>query len=200
MLFNKSFVLASTSKSRYYMLKNIGLKFSKKKPTCNEEEKKKELIRVKTTAKKISLELARLKAKSISDVLKNKLVVGSDSIIQLGNKNLNKAKNKKEAERKIILLSGKKHFIYSSASVFFNGKEVWNSTQKTIVKIRKINQKEVKRYVLKEGKDILGSVGCYQLEKRGPNIIEDISGDFFNVMGFPLFPFLKFLKKVKIKT
>ena len=77
---------------------------------------------------------------------------------------------------------------------------MWNSTQKTIVKIRKINQKEVKRYVLKEGKDILGSVGCYQLEKSGPNIIEDISGDFFNVMGFPLFPFLKFLKNVKIKT
>ena len=200
MLFNKSFVLASTSKSRYYMLKNVGLKFSKKKPTCNEEEKKKKLIKIKTTAKKISLELARLKAKSISDILKNRLVVGSDSIIQLDNKNLNKAKNKKEAERKIILLSGKKHFIYSSASVFFNGKEVWNSTQKTIVKIRKINQKEVKKYVLKEGKDILGSVGCYQLEKSGPNIIEDISGDFFNVMGFPLFPFLKFLKKVKIKT
>ncbi len=200
MLFNKSFVLASTSKSRYHMLKNVGLKFSKKKPTCNEEEKKRKLIKIKTTAKKISLELARLKAKSISDILKNKLVVGSDSIIQLGNKNLNKAKNKKEAERKIILLSGKKHFIYSSASVFFNGKEVWNSTQKTIVKIRKINQKEVKRYVLKEGKDILGSVGCYQLEKSGPNIIEDISGDFFNVMGFPLFPFLKFLKNVKIKT
>ncbi len=200
MLFNKSFVLASTSKSRYHMLKNVGLKFSKKKPICNEEEKKRKLIKIKTTAKKISLELARLKAKSISDILKNKLVVGSDSIIQLGNKNLNKAKNKKEAERKIILLSGKKHFIYSSASVFFNGKEVWNSTQKTIVKIRKINQKEVKRYVLKEGKDILGSVGCYQLEKSGPNIIEDISGDFFNVMGFPLFPFLKFLKNVKIKT
>ena len=91
MLFNKSFVLASTSKSRYHMLKNVGLKFSKKKPTCNEEEKKRKLIKIKTTAKKISLELARLKAKSISDILKNKLVVGSDSIIQLGNKNLNKA-------------------------------------------------------------------------------------------------------------
>ena len=197
MLFNKSFVLASTSKSRYHMLKNVGLKFSKK-PTCNEEEKKRKLIKIKTTAKKISLELARLKAKSISDILKNKLVVGSDSIIQLGNKNLNKAKNKKEAERKIILLSGKKHFIYSSASVFFNGKEVWNSTQKTIVKIRKINQKEVKRYVLKEGKDILGSVGCYQLEKSGPNIIEDISETFS--MLWASLSFLKFLKNVKIKT
>ena len=44
---------------------------------------------------------------------------------------------------------------------------------------------------------ILNSVGCYQLEKLGPNIIENIKGDFFNVMGFPLFPFLTFLKKHK---
>ena len=31
------------------------------------------------------------------------------------------------------------------------------------------------------------------------NIIENIKGDFFNVMGFPLFPFLLFLKKFNIK-
>ena len=38
-------------------------------------------------------------------------------------------------------------------------------------------------------KNILLSVGCFQIEKDGPNIIEKITGDFFNVMGFPLFPF-----------
>ena len=45
---------------------------------------------------------------------------------------------------------------------------------------------------------ILNSAGCYQIEALGPNIIENIKGDFFNVMGFPLFPFLFFLKNYKI--
>ena len=96
-------------------------------------------------------------------------------------------------------MSNKKHLIYSSASVYYNEKEVWNSTQKTTVKIRKISQKEADLYLKKVGKKILNSVGCYRLEKEGPNIIENIQGDFFNVMGFPLFPFLKFLKKFNIK-
>ena len=51
----------------------------------------------------------------------------------------------------------------------------------------------------KTGKQILNCVGCYQIEKSGPNIVESIKGDFFNVMGFPLFPFLDFLKKFNIK-
>lgn len=73
-------------------------------------------------------------------------------------------------------------------------KEVWKSSQKTKVKIRKLTDKEVDEYLLKTGKQILSSVGCYQAESLGPNIIEDIKGDLFNVMGFPLFPFLNFLK------
>ena len=45
------------------------------------------------------------------------------------------------------------------------------------------------------GKQILLSVGCYQAERLGPQIIKSIKGDFFNVLGFPLFPFLNFLSK-----
>ena len=95
-------------------------------------------------------------------------------------------------------MSGKTHKIYSSASVYYNNQEVWNNTQETQIKIRKLNKKEIHQYLLKTGKQILSSVGCYQLEGLGPNIIEDIKGDFFNVMGFPLFPFLTFLKKHKV--
>ena len=74
-------------------------------------------------------------------------------------------------------------------------REVWKSSQKTKIKIRKLAEKEIDEYLLKAGKHILSSVGCYQVELLGPNIIEEIKGDFFNVMGFPLFPFLNFLKK-----
>ena len=48
------------------------------------------------------------------------------------------------------------------------------------------------------GKQILNSVGCYQVELLGPTIIENIKGDFFNVMGFPLFPFLKFIQSQRV--
>ena len=199
MIFNNKFVLASTSKSRYFILKNTGLSFSRYAPLCDETKLKKELLIKKTTPKKISLELARLKAFSISKKIKNKAIVGSDTVIFLNKKILNKAKNLKEAKNKIKLMAGKKHFIYSSASVFYNKREVWNKTQKTTVKIRHLTEKEIDIYLSITGTKILSSVGCYQIEMGGANIIENIKGDYFNVMGFPLFPFLNFLKKTNIK-
>ena len=44
MFINKKFILASSSKSRYKILKKNNLNFFKKKPTCNEELIKKKLI------------------------------------------------------------------------------------------------------------------------------------------------------------
>ena len=199
MVFNTKFVLASTSKSRYFILKNTGVAFSKHTPYCDANKLKKKLLIKNTSPKKTSLELARLKALSVSKIMKNKIVVGSDTVIFINKKILNKAKNLREAKNKIRLMAGKKHSIYSSASVFYNKKEVWNKTQKTTVKIRKLTEKEINIYLTITGKKILSSVGCYQIEAGGANIIENIRGDYFNVMGFPLFPFLKFLKKTNIK-
>ena len=197
MVFNNTFVLASSSESRKKILKKNNLSFQVQKPKCNEEVEKNKLLKKGASAKKISLELARLKSKNISKKTKNKLVVGSDTVISFRGGILNKAKNTKEAKNKIKAISGKKHNIYSSASVFYNKKEIWSTTQKTTVKMRRLSDNEIDFYLLKTGKKILSSVGCYQLEGLGPNIIEDIKGDFFNVMGFPLFPFLIFLKKHK---
>ena len=161
---------------------------------------KKKLIEEKIPIKKISLELARLKSKSISHIKKDILVVGADTVISFKRSLLNKAKNINDAKKKILSISGNNHCIYSSAVVFYNNKEVWKTTQKTVVTIRKLSEPEVTTYLLKAGKKVLNSVGCYQIETLGPNIIQEIKGDFFNVMGFPLFPFLTFIKEYKIKT
>ena len=116
MFINKRFILASSSKSRKQILKNNNLDFLIKKPTCDESAQKNKMIKKGFSAKKISLELARLKAKSVSVGTKNYLVVGSDTVILFKGKILNKAKNIKEARLKISSLSGKKHQIFSSAS------------------------------------------------------------------------------------
>ena len=141
MFFNKKFILASTSKSRFLILKNNKLNFFCFPPTCNEEFIKKQKIKQKLSPKKISLCLAKSKAESVSKIYNNSLVVGSDTIIDLNKKIIEKARNIKGAKRKLSKLSGKKHNIYSSAVAYYKNKLIWKTTQKTTIKIRKLNNK-----------------------------------------------------------
>ena len=47
MILNKQFILASNSTSRYKLLKNAGLKFTKTSPLCDEDYLKKKLLKKK---------------------------------------------------------------------------------------------------------------------------------------------------------
>ena len=100
MFFNEKFILASTSLSRYNLLKKNKLFFIRIKPTCNEKIVKKKLTKKKFSPKLISLELARIKAKSVSFKKRNIMVVGSDTVINFGGKLLDKAKNIEDAKKK----------------------------------------------------------------------------------------------------
>ena len=81
------------------------------KPRSDEEKYKKKFILKNYSPSKISLSLSKLKAKKTSLFLKNKLVVGADTIISINGKILGKAKTIGEAKEKIKKLSGKKHLI-----------------------------------------------------------------------------------------
>ena len=196
MLINTQFILASSSKSRFKTLKNLNLNFSTIKPLCNEEEIKKSLK--KTKSFQIAKHLAKAKAQSISQKYSKEMVVGCDTVLVFQNEIINKAKNLNEAFMKIKKLSGQKHKIISAASVCRNNKQIWSFHQTSIVSLRKLNKNNIEDYLKESGKKILNSVGCYQVELLGPTIIENIKGDFFNVMGFPLFPFLKFMQSQEV--
>ena len=195
MLLNKQFILASNSASRKGLLKNVGLNFLTKKPLCDEEYIKNQLLRKNINKKNLPKLLAEAKALSVSKIYPKHLIVGSDTIILFNNKIINKAKTTEEAKKKLQKLSGKKHQIISSASVCYNNKQIWAHQQTSTIHMNPLNQKQIDTYLKKTGKNILSSVGCYQVEKLGPQIIKSINGDFFNVLGFPLFPFLIFLSK-----
>ena len=192
------FILASSSNSRYKILKHSGFSFIKISPETDEEKIKKQITEKKKPAfiaKKLSYE----KAKSIS--IKKKYfyhtVIGCDTLIYMGDQIFDKAKNISEAKKKLAILSGKKHRIVSGVTIFNQGKKIYQFSETTQVKIRKLNKKKINNYLNKTGKQILSSVGCYQLEALGPVIIEDIKGDFFNVMGLPLFKLLKYVSNNK---
>ncbi len=195
MLLNKKFILASNSASRKRLLKNAGLVFLTKKPLCDEEHIKNQLLKKNTNKKKLAKLLAEAKALSVSKKYTKYLVVGSDTIILFNNKIINKAKTIKEAKNKLQKLSGKKHQIISGVSVCLNNKQIWSYQQISTIYMNTLNQKQINTYLKKTNKSILSSVGCYQIEKLGPQVIKSIKGDFFNVLGFPLFPFLTFLSR-----
>ena len=108
MLLNKQFILASNSASRKSLLKNAGLSFFTEKPLCDEEYIKDQLLKKSTNKKNLPKLLAKEKALSVSKKNKKHLVVGSDTIIFLNNKIINKAKTTEEAKKKLQKLSGKK--------------------------------------------------------------------------------------------
>jgi septum formation protein len=196
MILNKQFILASNSASRKMLLKNAGLKFFSEKPLCNEDYIKDQLLKKNTKKTNLPKLLAEAKALSVSENNTKYLVVGSDTIILFNNTIINKAKTMKEAKKKLQKLSGKKHQIISGASVCLNNKQIWSYQQTSTIHMNALNQKQINTYLEKTGKNILSSVGCYQVERLGPQIIKSIKGDFFNVLGFPLFPFLTFLSKI----
>jgi len=195
MFLHKKFILASNSASRKTLLKNAGLIFFIEKPLCDEDYIKNQLLKKSINKKKLPKLLAEAKALSVSKKNTKHLVVGSDTIILFNNKIINKAKTTREAKKKLQKLSGKKHQIISSASVCLNNKQIWSHQQTSTIHMNTLNQKQIDTYLKKTGKNILSSVGCYQVERLGPQIIKSIKGDFFNVLGFPLFPFLIFLSK-----
>ncbi len=195
-LLNKPFILASNSSSRYRILKNAGLNFIKTSPVCDEDRIKKQLIKKKISNKRLPRLIAKEKALSISFAKPNQLVVGCDTIIIFKNTIINKAKTLKEAKNKLEKLSGNNHQIITGASACLKNKQIWSAHQTSTISIKKLTQKEINIYLKINGAQILSSVGCYQAERLGPQIIKSIKGDFFNVMGFPLFPFLFFLSKI----
>ena len=197
-IMHTKFILASSSSSRYKILKDAGFSFIKISPETDEEKIKKKIRKNKKPsfiAKKLSYE----KAKSVSIKKKyfNHTVIGCDTLIYIGDKIFDKAKNISEAKKKLTNLSGKKHNIVSGVTIFRKGKKIHQFSETTQVKIRKLNKNKINNYLNKTGKQILSSVGCYQVEALGPVIIEDIKGDFFNVMGLPLFKLLKYVAKNK---
>ena len=199
MVIHNKYILASSSKSRYEILNKCGFVFKQVPPVCDEEKIKKEILINKISPINFVKKLSYEKSKSLSKKKHyyKSFVIGCDTIVHLNDRIFDKAKTLKEAQKKIETLSGKKHKITTGLTICKGDKKIWQCSVTSIVKIRSLTEKQIKKYLKKTGKQILQSVGCYQVESLGPQIIEYIEGDFFNVMGLPLFKFLQYVEKNK---
>ena len=176
---NKILYLASKSPRRRKLIKLLNIPV--KTFTVDVEESFNEKESFLKNAKRIALE--KLEAAKIK--VKQGVILTADTIVVLEDLMLGKPQNEKDAFKMLKSLSGKEHIVYTAFAIFDYEKEkTIVDYEKTKVKFRKLNDKEILEYV-KSGSP-LDKAGAYGIQDDfGAVFIEKINGCYYNVVGLP---------------
>ena len=190
-------VLASKSKVREEILKINNVQCIVKPSNVDENPVKESLLKEGATPEIISKNLAELKANKVSQKMHDFLVLGADSVIDLGGELISKPENREQALNILKKLNGKRHFLISSVCISKNGSMIWNYTDKASLLMKDFSEDELKVYLGKISDENLYSYNVYQIEGEGRNLFEKIDGDEDTIMGLPVEKIKDYLKNYK---
>ena len=187
-------ILASKSKVRKKILETGGI-FCKVVPSNVDEDSVKEALSKENASPEIiSKNLAELKANKVSTKFSNRLVLGADSVIDLGGKVVSKPVDRKEALEILKSLNGKSHHLISSVCISKDGNMIWNYTDKATLTMKSLSDKDLILYLSKISDEALYAYNVYQIEGEGRKLFSDIKGDENTIMGLPIDKIKDYLK------
>ena len=189
-----SLILASSSRSRRMMLESAGVPFTVTVAPIDEPALKSVLLDSGSDAHRIAEELAQAKALSVSRHHPGALVLGSDQVLVCEGRIFNKADTEATARDTLNALCGREHQLITAAVIVRDGAGLWRHTESAVLKMRKFSAAFIDQYLIAEIPEILGSVGCYQIEGRGAQLFSEVAGDQFCIRGLPLIPVLSALR------
>ena len=179
-------ILASKSKVRKKILETGGIFCEVVPSNVDEDSVKEALSKENASPEIISKNLAELKANKVSTKFSNRLVLGADSVIDLGGKVVSKPVDRKEALEILKSLNGKSHHLISSACISKDGNMIWNYTDKATLTMKNFPEEDLKKYLSKITDAALYSYNVYQIEGEGKNLFSSIDGDKDTIMGLPV--------------
>lgn len=184
-------ILASGSQARQQMLKQCGLDFNVRPADIDEAA----IIGQadKLTPSKASEILALEKAKAVSHLKPDALVIGSDQVLDFEGEIVSKAGDKAAAREKLMRLRGKTHHLHSAVCVCLDGKPVFTAYDKATLTIRDFDDVFLDHYMDIEADALTSCVGAYKIEGGGAWLFSEVEGDTYTIMGMPIFPLLGFL-------
>ena len=180
-------ILASNSKRRQEILKDMGFKFKVITADIEEVSDKKDI------SERI-LDIAEKKLDKIAKDNINDFVLAADTVVALDGEVFGKPKDREEAEKFLKLLSGKTHKVIT-AYVFKNiSKNIFiKDVVISKVKFYDLDDETIKWYL--DTSEPFDKAGAYGIQGHGRALVERIEGDYFAIMGFPVSNFLKNLRK-----
>ena len=139
--------------------------------------------------------LAEAKAEHIAGRHRGALVLGADQILECDGRWFDKPRDLEEARAQLQALSGRTHRLITAAAVVRDSAVLWRAIETARLTMRCVSEAFLDRYLAAMGKRVLATVGGYELEGLGAQLMTRVEGDYFAILGLPLLPLLAFLRE-----
>ena len=189
-------ILASKSAARRAMLEGAGVPFSVQVADVDEDAVK--ATHDPADAAGLAVELARVKALAVSRHDPEAWVLGGDQTLAFAGGVVSKAASMTAARAQLAAMRGRGHQLHSGAALARNGQVVWSGVDTVTLRVRDFSDAFLDAYLAAEGDGLLTSVGSYRLEGMGAQLFEAVEGDYFTVLGLPLWPVLAELRRAGV--
>ena len=194
----KQLILASQSPRRKMLLEQVGLPF-----TVIPSDAKENIDKIVNPEEYVRI-ISERKAKDIAEKILNTeyinpVILAADTIVVIGGRILGKPGSFDEACSMLSMLSGNWHEVMTGVSVIDTETGINQShVEKTRVKIRSLDHDSILRYI--NSGEPFDKAGAYGVQALGALLVERIEGDYFNVVGLPLYKVSIMLKKAGIDS
>lgn len=176
-------ILASASPARKSLLKKIGLNFQ---VIASEIEE-----RVLDSNPRVHvLSLSFKKAKSVEMKILNHFdsytIIGCDTIvIDPYQRMIGKPRNRNHAKEMLQTLAGNYHTVMTGCTIITQpDRKKYQTVISTSVKFRVLSHDEIEYYL--NQKEWKNRAGGYAIQGLGSVLIEEIQGDYYNIVGLPV--------------
>ena len=179
--------LASKSPQRKALLESLGVDFEVVLPDYSEEDLAgllpAELVERHSRGKAYSV------LSQVEPLPADRPILGVDTMVVIHGQITGKAKNEEEAFDLISRMSGKTHMVYSGLTLLWAGGgpgERQEETSHAVTEVRfcRIPESEVELYI--QSGEWRGRAGAYAIQGRASAFVEEIRGDYTNVVGLPV--------------
>lgn len=181
-------ILASASPRRKEILENASVKFEVMASSIEE------LTLDGESPCQMVMRLAFEKGMDIASIQKSDLIISADTIVVIDNTVLGKPKNEIEARKMITSLSGRTHQVITGISLINldNNKKIIDYVISN-VKFKNLSEEDINDYI--RTKESLDKAGAYGIQGYGALLVDEIQGDYFNIVGLPISRLSDLLKK-----